>query len=126
MMMRTDGGWDGIDSTGWCAGVGKTTAIRELARLLADECHRRVVICDTSNEIGGDGDIPHHGVGTARRMQVLNPLTLSDTPAFQELPAIVIEPFLGCSTKDQLKVTVRLMSLINAGCEDGRAASCDD
>ena len=52
------------------AGVGKTTAIREIARLLADECRKRVVLVDTSNEIGGDGDIPHHGVGTARRMQV--------------------------------------------------------
>lgn len=52
------------------AGVGKTTAIRELARLLADEIQKRVVIVDTSNEIGGDGDIPHNGVGSSRRMQV--------------------------------------------------------
>ena len=51
-------------------GVGKTTAIREISRLLADECQRRVVIVDTSNEIGGDGDIPHPGIGRARRMQV--------------------------------------------------------
>ena len=50
-------------------GVGKTTAIRELARILADDCGRRVVIVDTSNEIGGDGDVPHPGVGSARRMQ---------------------------------------------------------
>jgi hypothetical protein len=51
-------------------GVGKTTAIREISRKLADECRRRVVIVDTSNEIGGDGDIPHPGIGSARRMQV--------------------------------------------------------
>lgn len=51
-------------------GVGKTTVIRELARTLADDCGRRVVIVDTSNEIGGDGDVPHPAVGTARRMQV--------------------------------------------------------
>lgn len=51
-------------------GVGKTTAIREISRMLADDCQRRVVIVDTSNEIGGDGDIPHPGIGRARRMQV--------------------------------------------------------
>jgi stage III sporulation protein SpoIIIAA len=51
-------------------GVGKTTAIRELSRLLADDLGRRVVIVDTSNEIGGDGDVPHAGIGRARRMQV--------------------------------------------------------
>jgi stage III sporulation protein SpoIIIAA len=51
-------------------GVGKTTAIRELARQLADELSKRVVIVDTSNEIGGDGDVPHPGIGGARRMQV--------------------------------------------------------
>eukprot|EP00775_Hariotina_reticulata_P010826 gene10824-10983_t len=53
-------------------GVGKTTAIRELSRLLADDLARRVVIVDTSNEIGGDGDVPHAGIGRARRMQMLN------------------------------------------------------
>ncbi len=54
-------------------GVGKTTMLRELARILADELGRRVVIVDTSNEIGGDGDIPHRGIGRARRMQVPRP-----------------------------------------------------
>ncbi|PNW72226.1 hypothetical protein CHLRE_16g676850v5 [Chlamydomonas reinhardtii] len=54
-------------------GVGKTTAIREVSRMLADECTKRVVIVDTSNEIGGDGDIPHSGIGRARRMQVAHP-----------------------------------------------------
>ena len=42
-------------------GVGKTTAIREISRILADEAFRRVVIVDTSNEIGGDGDVAHVG-----------------------------------------------------------------
>ncbi|CAI7799028.1 unnamed protein product, partial [Closterium sp. NIES-54] len=51
-------------------GVGKTTAIREVARILADECARRVVVVDTSNEIAGDGDIAHAAIGSARRMQV--------------------------------------------------------
>jgi stage III sporulation protein SpoIIIAA len=51
-------------------GVGKTTIIREIARVLADEMEKRVIIIDTSNEIAGDGDIPHPGIGRARRMQV--------------------------------------------------------
>lgn len=54
-------------------GVGKTTKLREVARVLADEVGRRVVIVDTSNEIGGDGDVPHPAIGSARRMQVRNP-----------------------------------------------------
>jgi stage III sporulation protein SpoIIIAA len=51
-------------------GVGKTTKLREVARVLADEVNKRVVIVDTSNEIAGDGDVPHPGIGFARRMQV--------------------------------------------------------
>ncbi len=51
-------------------GVGKTTIIREIARVLADEMEKRVIIIDTSNEIAGDSDVPHSGIGRARRMQV--------------------------------------------------------
>ena len=54
-------------------GVGKTTMLRDVARTLADELGKRVVVVDTSNEIGGDGDIPHPGIGKARRMQVSSP-----------------------------------------------------
>lgn len=54
-------------------GVGKTTALREIARVLADDLMKRVVIIDTSNEIAGDGDIPHPAIGRARRMQVAKP-----------------------------------------------------
>lgn len=54
-------------------GVGKTTMLRETARVEADELRKRVVIVDTSNEIAGDGDIPHPGIGRARRMQVPRP-----------------------------------------------------
>ncbi len=54
-------------------GIGKTTMLREVARILSEECRRRVVIVDTSNEIAGDGDIPHPGIGRARRMQVVTP-----------------------------------------------------
>jgi stage III sporulation protein SpoIIIAA len=51
-------------------GVGKTTKLREMARVLADDLRKRVIVIDTSNEIAGDGDIPHPGIGAARRMQV--------------------------------------------------------
>ncbi|HSF44279.1 MAG TPA: R3H domain-containing nucleic acid-binding protein [Thermoanaerobaculia bacterium] len=54
-------------------GVGKTTLLREAARVLADELAKRVIVVDTSNEIAGDGDIPHPGIGRARRMQVPSP-----------------------------------------------------
>jgi len=54
-------------------GVGKTTLLREAARVLADEADRRVIVVDTSNEIAGDGDIPHPAIGRARRMQVAAP-----------------------------------------------------
>jgi stage III sporulation protein SpoIIIAA len=63
-------------------GVGKTTLLREAARVLADELRKRVVVVDTSNEIAGDGDIPHPGIGAARRMQV-------PVPAMQH--AVMIE-----------------------------------
>jgi stage III sporulation protein SpoIIIAA len=54
-------------------GIGKTTMLRECARVLSDERGKRVVIVDTSNEIAGDGDIPHPGIGRSRRMQVRTP-----------------------------------------------------
>ena len=54
-------------------GVGKTTALREIARVLADDLLKRVVIIDTSNEIAGDGDVPHPAIGRARRMHVARP-----------------------------------------------------
>ncbi len=63
-------------------GVGKTTLLREAARVLADELGKRVVVVDTSNEIAGDGDVPHPGIGRARRMQV---------PAPSEQHAVMIE-----------------------------------
>jgi stage III sporulation protein SpoIIIAA len=54
-------------------GIGKTTMLREVARVLADDLHKRVIVVDTTNEIAGDGDIPHPGIGHARRMQVTTP-----------------------------------------------------
>ena len=55
-------------------GIGKTTKLREIARILSDEFLKRVIVIDTSNEIAGDGDIPHPAIGHARRMQVSTPL----------------------------------------------------
>src|SRR3989442_11379674 len=55
-------------------GRGKTTKLREVARVLSEELKKRVVIVDTSNEIAGDGDIPHPAIGRARRMQVAEPV----------------------------------------------------
>jgi len=54
-------------------GVGKTTMLREMARVLSQEAKKRVIIVDTSNEIAGDGDVPHPAIGRARRMQVKTP-----------------------------------------------------
>jgi stage III sporulation protein SpoIIIAA len=63
-------------------GVGKTTLLREAARVLSDDLGKRVVVVDTSNEIAGDGDVPHPGIGRARRMQV---------PAPEQQHAVMIE-----------------------------------
>ncbi len=54
-------------------GVGKTTKLREIARVLANDFQKRVIVIDTSNEIAGDGDIPHRAIGASRRMQVAFP-----------------------------------------------------
>jgi stage III sporulation protein SpoIIIAA len=54
-------------------GIGKTTKLREASRVLSDKFNKRVIVVDTSNEIAGDGDIPHPGIGKARRMQVASP-----------------------------------------------------
>ncbi|MDI6871700.1 MAG: R3H domain-containing nucleic acid-binding protein [Bacillota bacterium] len=63
-------------------GVGKTTMLREVARVLADQFQKRVIVVDTSNEIAGDGDIPHPAIGHARRMQV---------PRVDQQAAVMIE-----------------------------------
>lgn len=57
----------------WVLIIYLTDFNREIARMLADDYKKRVMIVDTSNEIGGDGDIPHAGIGSARRLQVPNP-----------------------------------------------------
>lgn len=79
-------------------GVGKTTMLRETARVLADELRKRVVVVDTSNEIAGDGDIPHPAIGRARRMQVPSP-TVQDRIMIEavenHMPQVVVIDEIG-------------------------------
>ncbi|CAI9117186.1 OLC1v1018532C1 [Oldenlandia corymbosa var. corymbosa] len=79
-------------------GVGKTTVIREISRVLADELHKRVVIVDTNNEIGGEGDIPHPAIGDARRLQVYKPsvqhLVMSEAVE-NHMPEVIIVDEIG-------------------------------
>jgi stage III sporulation protein SpoIIIAA len=90
-------------------GVGKTTAIREIARVLSDDCGRRVVVVDTSNEIGGDGDVPHPGIGGARRMQVAEPSEQHATliEAVQNhTPQVVVVDEIGTEARAVLRFSV--------------------
>jgi stage III sporulation protein AA len=79
-------------------GVGKTTAIREIARVLSDGMQKRVIIIDTSNEIAGDGDLPHPSIGKARRMQVPNHLNQHEVmieAVENHMPEIIIIDEIG-------------------------------
>ena len=79
-------------------GVGKTTMLREVARVLADDAHKRVIVVDTSNEIAGDGDIPHPGIGRARRMQVPTPARQHDVmieAVENHMPEVIIIDEIG-------------------------------
>ena len=79
-------------------GVGKTTAIREIARVLSDGMKKRVIIIDTSNEIAGDGDLPHPSIGKARRMQVSNHQTQHEVmieAVENHMPEIIIIDEIG-------------------------------
>jgi len=79
-------------------GVGKTTMLREVARVLADDFNKRVIIVDTSNEIAGDGDIPHPAIGHARRMQVTTPTRQHDVmieAVENHMPEVIIIDEMG-------------------------------
>ena len=79
-------------------GVGKTTMLREVARVLADNAKKRVIIVDTSNEIAGDGDIPHPAIGHARRMQVATPTLQHDVmieAVENHMPEVIIIDEMG-------------------------------
>ncbi len=90
-------------------GVGKTTMLREVARVLADEVRKRVVVVDTSNEIAGDGDIPHPGIGHARRMQVQTPSLQHDVmieAVENHMPEVIIIDEMGTELEAEAARTI--------------------
>ena len=90
-------------------GVGKTTKLREISRLVADELGKRVVIVDTSNEIAGDGDVPHPAVGTSRRMQVAQPEFQKDImieAVENHTPEVIVVDEIGTEAEAQAARTI--------------------
>jgi stage III sporulation protein SpoIIIAA len=90
-------------------GVGKTTMLRETARVLADDVRKRVVIVDTSNEIAGDGDIPHPGIGRARRMQVQRPSeqhAVMIEAVENHMPEVIVIDEIGTELESQASRTI--------------------
>ena len=90
-------------------GVGKTTKLREISRLVADEIGKRVVIVDTSNEIAGDGDTPHPAIGKARRMQVRQPEFQKDImieAVENHTPEVIVVDEIGTEEEAQAARTI--------------------
>lgn len=90
-------------------GVGKTTKLREISRLLADELGKRVIVVDTSNEIAGDGDIPHPAIGSARRMQVRQPEYQKDImieAVENHTPEVIVVDEIGTEEEAQAARTI--------------------
>jgi len=90
-------------------GVGKTTMLREVARVLASDLNKRVIIVDTSNEIAGDGDIPHPAIGHARRMQVKTP-TMQHAVMIEavenHMPEVIVIDEIGTELEAQAARTI--------------------
>jgi stage III sporulation protein SpoIIIAA len=90
-------------------GVGKTTLLRESARVLSTELNKRVIIVDTSNEIAGDGDIPHPGIGTSRRMQVPRPElqhAVMIEAVENHMPEVIVIDEIGTEAESQAARTI--------------------
>ena len=90
-------------------GVGKTTKLREISRLVADELGKRVVVVDTSNEIAGDGDTPHPAIGHARRMQVSQPQFQKDImieAVENHTPEVIVVDEIGTEEEAQAARTI--------------------
>ncbi|WP_026612022.1 R3H domain-containing nucleic acid-binding protein [Methylocaldum szegediense] len=90
-------------------GVGKTTKLREVARVLADDFGKRVIVIDTSNEIGGDGDVPHPAIGSARRMMVAHPdrqHAVMIEAVENHMPEVIIVDEIGTATEAMAARTI--------------------
>jgi len=90
-------------------GVGKTTMLREVARVLSDDANKRVIIVDTSNEIGGDGDVPHPAIGGSRRMQVATPLAqhaVMIEAVENHMPEVIVIDEIGTELEAQAARTI--------------------
>lgn len=90
-------------------GVGKTTKLREISRLMADELGKRVIVVDTSNEIAGDGDFPHPAIGKARRMQVKQPQYQKDImieAVENHTPEVIVVDEIGTEAEAQAARTI--------------------
>jgi stage III sporulation protein SpoIIIAA len=90
-------------------GIGKTTMLREAARVLADDHGKRVVVVDTSNEIAGDGDIPHPAIGRARRMQVRTPAVQHEVmieAVENHMPEVIVIDEIGTELEAQAARTI--------------------
>ncbi len=90
-------------------GIGKTTMLREAARVLADDMAKRVVVVDTSNEIAGDGDIPHPAIGKARRMQVRTPSLQHEVmieAVENHMPQVIVIDEIGTELEAQAARTI--------------------
>lgn len=90
-------------------GVGKTTKLREISRLMADELNKRVIVVDTSNEIAGDGDYPHPAIGKARRMQVRQPEYQKDImieAVENHTPEVIVVDEIGTEAEAQAARTI--------------------
>ncbi|MEZ0240833.1 MAG: R3H domain-containing nucleic acid-binding protein [Chloroflexota bacterium] len=90
-------------------GIGKTTMLREAARVLADDMGKRVVVVDTSNEIAGDGDIPHPAIGKARRMQVRTPQMQHEVmieAVENHMPQVIVIDEIGTELEAQAARTI--------------------
>jgi stage III sporulation protein SpoIIIAA len=90
-------------------GIGKTTMLREAARVLADDQGKRVVVVDTSNEIAGDGDIPHPAIGRARRMQVRTPSLQHEVmieAVENHMPEVIVIDEIGTELEAQAARTI--------------------
>ncbi len=102
-------------------GVGKTTMLREISRIVSEE--KRVVIVDTSNEIGGDGDIPHPAVGRARRMQVPRPSHQHETmieAVENHNPQVIVIDEIGREQEAQAARTINERGVQLIGTAHGR------